>query len=124
MFLQVIDGQVKLATHKINVTINAKNENLVTNLTPYQKEEFGLVAYSIEENDAIISILSDFNQTYDVVELIFSADVLEKVTENKAFNSRSEAIEYLEGKKPPTTESRMTAMEDAILVLIGGMPSV
>jgi hypothetical protein len=94
MLIQVIDGQVKLATHKINVTIDSHNENLMKSLVSYQQDDFGLVAYSVEEKDAILSVLSSFNTTNTVENLSYSVDVISKAQGEK-YNSRTEALNDL-----------------------------
>lgn len=128
MLLRVTDGQVQLATHKIKVTLdlqNEKNVNLATALSPYQTEEFGLVAYSIEEKDAILSVLSSSKLTHTTEQLTYADEVLNKVSTN-TYNSRSEALGDLKGTNVIVSlESRLTATEDAILALMaGGMPLV
>lgn len=94
MFLQVTDGLAKLATHKINVTLDSQNGALANQLTPYQKEDFGLVAYSVEEKDAILGVLSSFTLTSTVEDLSYTANVLSKV-QSKNYNTRTEALNDL-----------------------------
>lgn len=96
MYITWMDNKVILATHKITLSFEIidSNPELLSELQFFQREEFGYVVYSENEKVKICDILDGYNITYDIEELKYDTEILEKVA-TKRYNSRSEALEDL-----------------------------
>ncbi len=115
MFLHILDNTVILAKYKINCTIDTDNAALVSALSVYQKEDFGLVVYSDGEKSAITTILDSYSVIYTVDDITYENEVLQKA-KTKQYHSRSEAMEDID-IVPLTLDEYKQIKNDAFSVI-------
>jgi len=101
IYIKTLDGITIFATHTIQV------DNLTEDIRfelPFQIENINIIAcYSQDELTKIINKLNELQLAYTIEEQIISQDIKDNVS-NMKFNSRSEALKYLQNSIIPESE--------------------
>lgn len=93
MYIRILDGIVSFAEYFISTTLTEQQRNIFRS---FQVETDGIVCYSEEEKLQVENLLINNNITFLTEQIIFTEEQKQKVN-NKKFNSRTEAIEFLNG---------------------------
>jgi len=129
MYIRTIDGVVQFATHFIYVDIPIEQRHLFF----FQTEQNGIVCYSEEEKNQAENLLNQYSISHTIEPTTFTDEQKQKVA-NKKFNSRTEAIQYLQGEiEEPESEiipklqrekeqlqQQLQQTEDALLTIMFG----
>lgn len=111
--MKTVDGIVVFATHEIDINGEVDRNDLRG--FQYEKKTNSVVVYKEEELNEAKAVLNDIGAVFNVVSLTFPKSKRDKAKGIK-YNSRSEAIEYIEkGKVPEHVRTNKLEKENAEL---------
>jgi len=93
MYIRTLDGIVSFAEYFISTTLTESQRNL---FRMFQLEAEGVICYSEEEKLQAENLLIENSISFLIEQIVFTEEQKQKVS-NKKFNSRTEAIDFLNG---------------------------
>lgn len=93
MYIKTLDGVVSFAEYFISTILTEQQRNIFRG---FQVETEGIVCYSEEEKLQAENLLVENNISFSSDTIIFTEEQKQKVN-NKKFNCRTEAINFLNG---------------------------